>query len=62
MAKASKEGFKTVTEKYCPVVGHNVTVEVTRFGAAETGLKCLFGHTCKVANGECKNSFFSSEN
>lgn len=62
MTNTSNEDFKTVTEKYCPVVGHNVTVEVRRFGSAETGAKCLFGHTCESVNGECKNRFFSSAN
>lgn len=60
MTEQNKIGYKAVTEKYCPVVGHNVAVEVIRRGFNETGATCLNGHICQNERGGCKNNFFSA--
>lgn len=56
----SGEGIKSVIEKYCPVVGHNVAVEVTRCGYSEYNSNCLHGYDCERERGGCTNSIFSS--
>jgi hypothetical protein len=61
MTERSEYGIKAITEKYCPVVGHNVVVEVMRCGFEETGAECLQGHNCKIEHGGCKNSFFNAK-
>jgi len=61
MAETNKYGIKATTEKYCPIVGHNVVVEVRRCGFKETGAECLQEHNCKIEYGGCKNSFFSAK-
>lgn len=61
MTETNKDGIKAVTEKYCPVVGHNVVVEVTRCGFKETGAKCLQGYFCNKERGGCTNTFFSGK-
>jgi formate dehydrogenase maturation protein FdhE len=54
-------GIKAVTEKYCPIVGHNVVVEVTQCGFKETGAECLQGQCCKLERGGCTNSFLNAK-
>ncbi|HEX2939392.1 MAG TPA: hypothetical protein VHO66_10840 [Ruminiclostridium sp.] len=54
------EGIKSVIEKYCPIVKHNVAVEVTRCGHTELSSRCLNKHNCEQENGGCSNSLFNS--
>lgn len=60
MSDFGAEGIKTVIEKYCPVVGHNVAVEVTRRGHTELGSTCLRKHECELERGGCTNSIFGT--
>lgn len=53
------DGLKSVTERYCPVVKHNVPVEVTHCSGKETGSRCLNSIECKKELGECKNGFMN---
>lgn len=56
---SDQEGIKSVIEKYCPVVKHNVAVEVTRCGYKELGSCCLNKETCEKQSGGCSNSFIN---
>lgn len=50
-------GVRAVSERYCPVAGRNVAVEITRRGFAETDAKCLSDCACKGSPGGCRNRF-----
>lgn len=56
------KGIKSVVEKYCPVVGHNVAVEVTSCGYSELSSNCLHSHDCERERGGCTNSIFGPAN
>jgi hypothetical protein len=47
--------LKTIVEKYCPVVGRNVAVELSGFKGSAS---CLNDHTCQKEYGGCKNKLF----
>lgn len=51
--------YKTVVERYCPVVGHNVAVEVSHMSGKDNG-SCLHSHNCERERGGCSNSFFNT--
>lgn len=50
------EGIKSVIEKYCPVVKHNVAIEVTRCGHKELNSQCLNKANCEKQLGGCTNN------
>lgn len=53
----ARGGVRAVSERYCPVAGRNVAVEITRRGFAETDAKCLSDCACKGSPGGCRNRF-----
>lgn len=47
--------LKTITEKYCHVVGRNVAVE---FSGKKNSACCLNEHNCSKEHGGCQNKIF----
>ena len=60
MSDFGAKGIKTVIENYCPVVGHNVAVEVMRCGHTDLGSSCLRSRDCELEHGGCTNSIFGA--
>ncbi|HEX3027260.1 MAG TPA: hypothetical protein VHR42_08580 [Clostridia bacterium] len=52
----SNQEIKTVVERYCPVIGKNVAVEISRTGQSKPS--CLNSHDCETSGG-CKNKLFT---
>ena len=53
--------IKQVVEQYCPIVCHNVVVEVKNCGYKEACQNCLELHHCEKERGGCTNKYFSSK-
>ena len=53
MCRNMSNELKTIVEKYCPVVGRNVAVELSGASAC-----CLNDHACREEYGGCKNKLF----
>lgn len=54
MSEDEKGCIKMITEKYCPVVGHNVAVEATQYSYENKG-RCLSAELCRKEHGGCTN-------
>lgn len=52
---------KAVGERYCPVVGHNVAVEVSYFNGDENISNCLNAYLCDKERGGCTNPFINTD-
>jgi hypothetical protein len=52
-------GFNAIVEKYCPVVGRNVAVEVS---ARSENACCLNAPACREEHGGCTNTLFTGSN
>jgi hypothetical protein len=61
MPEMNEQKFKTVIEKYCPVVQHNVAFEVLRLGHIDLGSNCLHTHDCERDRGGCTNRILGAK-
>lgn len=49
-----------ITEKYCPVVGHNIVLDSSQ---GENNAKCCHNYDkCVKERGECRNSLYFNQN
>jgi len=53
--------YKSVHERYCPVVGHNVVMEVSK-SEDKKCISCLNKHNCDKENGGCNYQSFLKQN
>ncbi|MDF2567634.1 MAG: hypothetical protein K0R90_1090 [Oscillospiraceae bacterium] len=51
--------YKSIIERYCPNVKHNVPVEISQHEDGKTTEKCLHSMACASENGGCKNSRYN---
>ncbi len=56
MCRLMGNELKAIVERYCPVVGRNVAVEVS--GRDENAC-CLNMHNCSEERGGCENRIFN---
>lgn len=61
MSEMDEQKCKTVIEKYCPVVQHNVAFEVLQLGHVELGSNCLYTHDCERDRGGCSNRVIGAQ-